>query len=351
MNFVLDVRREASSSSDQRIVSPKIGGAPATSGAKLVPVLTEEVAGPYPSKQDQSQSKGEAVIGRNDNAIYVGDTDDSDSTFTPASDSEEAERDRRWKANNVQDEAVLERKRLLRSKLDEARRKIDKSKHKLKKAKVLLADNRGEAQKGNFRGALELFCGCGELTVALGAAGFNAIGVDCKYNKDTPKGPYLVMDLSSDEAVQTILQLIVDKKVVLVHLAPPCGTASRAREIKRKGLSPKPLRSDQYPDGLPDLVGEDLKRVEQANKLYKFTAELICALERCKVAWSVENPTSSSFWKTSFMQKAVAEMVGTLAMVDFDMCMHGGGRKTSLPRVSPQKKGEPTVPVKGMRLT
>ena len=135
------------------------------------------------------------------------------------------------------------------------------------------------------------------------------------------------MDLSSDEAVRTIRQLIVDEKVVLVHLAPPCGTASRAREIQRKGLSPKPLRSDQYPDGLPDLVGEDLKRVEQANKLYKFTAELICALGRCKVAWSVENPTSSLFWKTSFMQKAVAEMVEMLAVVDFDMCMHGGGRK------------------------
>ena len=75
------------------------------------------------------------------------------------------------------------------------------------------------------------------------------------------------------------------------------------------------------------MVGEDLKRVEQANKLYKFTAELICALERCKVAWSVENPTSSLFWKTSFMQKAAAEMVDTLAVVDFDMCMHGGGRK------------------------
>ena len=117
-------------------------------------------------------------------------------------------------------------------------------------------------QKGDFRGALELFCGCAELTVALGEAGFVAIGVDCKYNKDTPKGPYLVMDLSSDDAVQTILQLIVDKKIVLVHLAPPCGTASRAREIRRKCLSPKPLRSEQYPDGLPDLVGEDLKRVE-----------------------------------------------------------------------------------------
>ena len=147
-SFVLDVGREASSSSDQRIVSStNQGGAPATSGAKFVLALAEEVAGPYPSKQDQSQSKGEAVIGRKDSAFYIGDSEDSDSTFTAASDSEEAERDRRWKANNVQDEAMLEKKRLSRSKLDEARRKIDKSKHKLKKAKLQLEGKNKESYR------------------------------------------------------------------------------------------------------------------------------------------------------------------------------------------------------------
>lgn len=55
--------------------------------------------------------------------------------------------------------------------------------------------------------------------------------------------------------------LIREGRVKYVHFAPPCGTASRAREIRRKGCDPKPLRSDEEPDGLPHLTGmQNLKK-------------------------------------------------------------------------------------------
>ena len=271
------------------------------------------------------------LVGRHNIAHKSASSEDTDSTFTAESDPEEDLRDKRWKAQNIKDEETIAKRELLKARLLDARHRIDKSKHHLKKKTMVRLESAEssacQVPEGPFNGALELFCGCGELTVALGNAGFAAIGIDCKFNKDKPKGPYLVLDLSSDDAVDVILRLIADKRVVLVHIAPPCGTASRAREIRRRGVDPKPLRTDEHPDGIPGLSGEDSKRVEQANKLYKFTAQLICALERCKVAWSLENPTNSLFWKTSFMQQAVLHMCGAATKVDFDMCMHGGGRK------------------------
>ena len=222
------------------------------------------------------------LIGRHNIAYKLDKSEDTDSTFTAESDPEEELRDRRWKAQNVQDDEIVAKRELLKARLLDARHRIDKSKHRLKK-KVRLESAGSSGEKvpvGSFNGALELFCGCGELTVALGNAGFAAIGIDCK---DKPRGPFLVLDLASDDALDVILRLIADKRVVLVHIAPPCGTASRAREIRCRGVDPKPLRTDEHPDGVPGLSGEDLKRVEQANKLYDFTAKLICALERCKV--------------------------------------------------------------------
>ena len=63
--------------------------------------------------------------------------------------------------------------------------------------------------------------------------------------------------------------------IIGVHLAPPCGTASRATEIKRRrGPNPPPLRSEARPDGLKHSYLKKRKReqrdpltVEQVRKL------------------------------------------------------------------------------------
>jgi hypothetical protein len=74
--------------------------------------------------------------------------------------------------------------------------------------------------------------------------------------------------------------------VVGIFLAPPCGSASRARQIpltrkfgsKRNG--PRPLRTDQFPNGIPNLNPSELSRISLANQLYHVTAKL--------VKWAVE---------------------------------------------------------------
>ena len=82
---------------------------------------------------------------------------------------------------------------------------------------------------------------------------------------------------------------------VHVAFAPPCGTASRAREIQRKGLDlPQQLRSAEFLEGLPNLAGSDKTKVEKANLLYYFVVALMLKLP-AGVTWSIENPADSHF--------------------------------------------------------
>ena len=112
-----------------------------------------------------------------------------------------------------------------------------------------------------------------------------------------------------------------------VHFAPPCGTASRSREIRRKNqdgtpadLDPQPLRSDDHPDGLPGLEGVAKGKVEAANVLYKFVASAVLVLERMGIVWTIENPTNSLMWLTSWFLHLPFQRHS------MQMCMHGGKR-------------------------
>lgn len=76
-------------------------------------------------------------------------------------------------------------------------------------------------------------------------------------------------------------------------MAPPCGTCSRAREIDNGG--PQPLRSDHWPDGLPNLGQADRARVFSANKLYTLTAKIADYCFSNGLLLVIENPARSIF--------------------------------------------------------
>ena len=67
------------------------------------------------------------------------------------------------------------------------------------------------------------------------------------------------------------------ENIMLAHLAPLCGTASAARNKRRKALEqagfepPVPLRSKEFPMGLPSLKCLDASKVLAANRLYDAT--------------------------------------------------------------------------------
>ena len=127
---------------------------------------------------------------------------------------------------------------------------------------------------------LDIFCGTAGVAAAFKACGGDALGIDHIIDKRRVKGPVSKVDLTQQSGQDTILGWLRDGRVDAVMLAPPCGTASRAREIPiphGKGLKrqPMPLRSDKFPMGIPSLKGVARQKAKAANRLCKFARKVI----------------------------------------------------------------------------
>ena len=137
-------------------------------------------------------------------------------------------------------------------------------------------------------------------------------------------------DLCTTAGQDLLWQCLANENVVGIFLAPPCGSASRARSIplKRKRfedpapLAPRPLRTDAYPNGIPSLPYVDAIKVSKANKLYFLTAQLVQWACNTGVIFCVENPQFSFFWQTSFIQAVIHLMEFTT----FQSCCYGSTR-------------------------
>ena len=120
-----------------------------------------------------------------------------------------------------------------------------------------------------------------------------------------------------------------------LHLAPPCGTCSRARERPIPELgnqSPKPLRDERYPFGYSWLKGSDKARVLQSNLLYSFVVHLLFFAFTYNVVVSVENPLNSWLWiilkelVIAFGNDQFRRWYQGLECVEFSNCAWGGDR-------------------------
>ena len=100
--------------------------------------------------------------------------------------------------------------------------------------------------------------------------------------------------------------------LVWVHMAPVCGTCSRARQINNGG--PRALRSDELPMGIAGLK----HRVELANM------QNFWPLLPQGILVTLENPSRSLFWETDPFKELQAQM--ELYFSNMQMCMLGGAR-------------------------
>ena len=182
---------------------------------------------------------------------------------------------------------------------------------------------------------IEIFAGSARQTAAIRDAGMAGVAVD--HDKFRSTGPHIALyDLNDRSQFDALVEFIRLEKhrIIWVHFAPSCGTASRARErplksLEKKGYRiPKPLRSDEFPLGVPGLQGTDKHRTETANITYSRTAELATMLHEWGITMSIENPLNSIFW-------LVPDIVALLSQVEagfetvFDHCCHGGMRDKS----------------------
>ena len=116
---------------------------------------------------------------------------------------------------------------------------------------------------------MEIFAGSAGITAALRNAGLQcSFGIDSVLYK-VRFGPVVRFDLLQPSNLDLIFSILSSKQVIFVWLAPPCGTASLARQVPLPGHrpGPQPLRSWEHPDGLPSLNEWDQDRVQKANTL------------------------------------------------------------------------------------
>lgn len=111
---------------------------------------------------------------------------------------------------------------------------------------------------------------------------------------------------------------------LVVHVHKPVKRVPR--RLKQRGVpDPKPLRSTKFPDGLPFLTGVNKERVHLANCVYENICKIFDLLpSNCII--SIENPTRSHMWSTSWFRKLIKTK--RLFPISFQVCMHGSMRDT-----------------------
>ena len=134
--------------------------------------------------------------------------------------------------------------------------------------------------------------------------------IDCDRNKRSLRVKTISLDLTKPESWQTLRYIIQNCNVASVHVAPPCGTCSRAREKRLNDQQhlPRPLRNERFPYGTPGLRLHEEVRVKAANSLYMHMSKFCLWLIEMKVPFTIENPenpTNSWLWKLPRMKELV----------------------------------------------
>lgn len=171
---------------------------------------------------------------------------------------------------------------------------------------------------------VEIFAGGATLTAMAKSCGLaNSIAVD-KVKKRNCRASIIQLNLLEPDHRALLDEWLSSPLCVWIHLAPVCGTASRARDIQVEPDDPVPLRSVDFPEGLPNLSESDATRVQLANLLYEYSCKVFATAAKRGVLVTLENPTRSYFWMTVWL----LELVGTFPLFSSDsqMCMLGSDR-------------------------
>ncbi len=172
---------------------------------------------------------------------------------------------------------------------------------------------------------IEFFAGMAVLcSVAKQHGMAQSYGVD-KHRSKSVRSSVVTIDLTQ-QASRDLAELWLNSTLICwAHFAPVCGTASRAKEIDTgEPNQPRPLRSNDEPDGVSHLSEAEKRRVDLANSLYDWacTAFLRCYL--LGILATMENPNGSLFWRTSFYKKLLQQFSPYSGI--FQACMYGSSR-------------------------
>ena len=107
---------------------------------------------------------------------------------------------------------------------------------------------------------VELCAGAARLSSAVTRRDVDAMAIDISSARSEGH-PICCVDLANPCKVEEFIRCLEPElpRLRFVFAAPPCGTASRARERPIPGVPnpPAPLRSSEFPDGVGGLAGAD----------------------------------------------------------------------------------------------
>ena len=160
---------------------------------------------------------------------------------------------------------------------------------------------------------VEVFSGTARLTQTVAAMGIPCLPpIDVTISQSVPV-PFDVVDA---DRWDFFMQLVALAAIAFAHFGTPCNTLSAAR--KADG-GPPPLRSSEYPWGLPDLAPSDAALLFLGNLFLIRTAEACELIVRLGGNFSVENPLHSLLWVVpAFL--TLARETRAMAVV-LDQCM------------------------------
>ena len=137
-------------------------------------------------------------------------------------------------------------------------------------------------------------------------------------------GSILQLDLNDPQSVEHLWKILSDNAVRYVHCAPPCGTATRARDIQFPGAPPV-LRTVARPQGVEGLSGTDAVRVAKANALYSLVLDICKFCLQSHRYFSCEHPSRSYLWLLPEWQAFMCQ--ADVQQTFFHHCEYGGDRR------------------------
>ena len=114
--------------------------------------------------------------------------EDSDETLSVSDAESQTGREERWKS-------LTEVSKEQQGSWDDLAIRYEVAKRKLRKCKT----SASSASSSRELKAIEVFCGCAELSVQLNLQGINTVGVDAVFNKDKPRSACINVDLTTPE--------------------------------------------------------------------------------------------------------------------------------------------------------
>eukprot|EP00971_Amphidinium_carterae_P278949 5537577-Amphidinium_carterae.1 len=127
---------------------------------------------------------------------------------------------------------------------------------------------------------LEFFCYEARLSSHMKRSGFRTLSLDIFRAHVRFESAVTFVDLAAEDTASRVLDLLSEHEPSVVFLQPPSDTCGRARTrplpASWQGPPPTPLRSSEFPDGLPFLQTAFQHRLDKSNACFAWWNRYSC---------------------------------------------------------------------------